>query len=195
MVSFHAPFMIGTGKKEERKIICTSEVGLFISSVRPIAPSFYGKMQPGGSKDFGYAKITMVHGEQPGVCQNPNGRLVPGGNGVGYIINIPHHNLTIYHSGITSLFSDMKIINDLYKPDIAILPVGDDRGMRPAQGAYAVKNFLSNPKTIIPFYMTTLPCFKDGTFENFKKACEEQGVTGKTILNPKDYNTGKAIIE
>ena len=60
-VSFHAPFMIATGKKEERKIICTSEVGLFISSIRPIAPSFYGKMQPGGTKDFGYAKITMVH--------------------------------------------------------------------------------------------------------------------------------------
>jgi len=63
MVSFHAPFMIATGKKDDRKIICTSEVGLFISSVRPIAASFYGKMQPGGSKDFGFAKITMVHGE------------------------------------------------------------------------------------------------------------------------------------
>lgn len=38
MTSFHAPFMIATGKKAERKIICTSECGLFISSVRPIAP-------------------------------------------------------------------------------------------------------------------------------------------------------------
>jgi hypothetical protein len=63
MTSFHAPFMIATGKKDNRKIVCTSETGLFISSIRPIAPTFFGKMQPGGTKDFGYAKISMVHGE------------------------------------------------------------------------------------------------------------------------------------
>merc|ERR1712166_1538714 len=109
------------------------------------------------------------------------GNMIPGGNGVGYIINIPHHNVSIYHSGITSLFSDMKLIDDLYKPDIAIIPVGDDRGMRPAQAAYATKNFLKTPKTIIPMYFTTLPRFKDGTVENFRKACDEAGVEGKTI--------------
>jgi L-ascorbate metabolism protein UlaG (beta-lactamase superfamily) len=152
-------------------------------------------MQPGGTKDFKFAKVTMVHGEQSGVCQRPDGRLVPGGNGVGFIVNIPHHNLTIYHSGITSIFSDMKLINDLYKPDIAIIAIGDDRGMRPATAAYATKNFLNSPKTIIPMYFSSLPCFKDGTVENFTKACKEAGVEGKTILNPKDYNKGKAIIE
>lgn len=73
MTSFHAPFLIATGKKPERKMVCTSEVGLFVSSVRPIAPSFYAKMQPGGTKDFGFAKITMVHGRQSSVCQKPNG--------------------------------------------------------------------------------------------------------------------------
>jgi len=89
----------------------------------------------------------------------------------------------------------MKLIDDLYKPDIAIIPVGDDRGMRPAQAAYATKNFLKTPKTIIPMYFTTLPRFKDGTVENFRKACSEAGVEGKTILNPKDFNNGKALIE
>lgn len=121
--------------------------------------------------------------------------MVTGGNGVGYIINIPHHNLSIYHSGITSLFSDMKLINDLYKPDIAIIPLGDDRGMQPAQAAFATKNYLNSAKTIIPFYLTTLPCYKIGTLENFKKACEDAGVSGKTILDPKDYNLGKSIVE
>lgn len=84
----------------------------------------------------------------------------------------------------------MKIIDDLYKPDIAIIAIGDDRGMRPAQAAYATKNFLNNAKTIIPMYFTSLPCFKDGTVENFKKACEDAGVEDKIILNPKDYNDG-----
>ena len=60
--------MIAAGKRPERKIICSSEVGLFISSIRPIAPTFYGKMQPGGTKDFGFAKISMVHAEATSVC-------------------------------------------------------------------------------------------------------------------------------
>jgi len=36
----------------------------------------------------------------------------------------------------------MQLINDLYKPDIALLPIGDCLGMGPREAAYAVKNFL-----------------------------------------------------
>ena len=194
-VSFHAPFMIAAGKRPERKIICSSEVGLFISSIRPIAPTFYGKMQPGGTKDFGFAKISMVHAEATSVCQRPDGRLTTGGMGVGYVINIPDHNLTIYHSGITNVFRDMQLIDDLHKPNIAIIPIGDDRGMSPRVAAYATKNFLKTPTTIIPMYFSTLPGFKNGTVENYQKECEAIGVEGKTILNPKDLLSGKAIIE
>lgn len=153
-------------------------------------------MQPGGTKDYGFAKITMVHGEQAGTCQAPNGKLMPGGNGVGFIIKIPHHNLTIYHAGITGIFRDMRLINDLYKPDIAIIPIGDDRGMSPAHAAYATKNFLTNAKTIVPAYYTSFPGFKDGTVENFEKALADEGVSDRKILNPKDYlHPGKPIIE
>jgi L-ascorbate metabolism protein UlaG (beta-lactamase superfamily) len=32
--------------------------------------------------------------------------------------------IKVYHAGDTGLFSDMKLIGDLYHPDIALLPIG-----------------------------------------------------------------------
>ena len=70
----------------------------------------------------------------------------------------------------------MKLINDMYKPNVAIIAIGDDRGMSPSTAAYACKNFLTNTKTIIPMYFTSLPSFKNGTVENFRNAMKEAGV-------------------
>ena len=39
----------------------------------------------------------------------------------------PAHNLTIYHSGDTSLFSDLKLFGELHRPDVALLCVGGAR--------------------------------------------------------------------
>jgi len=49
------------GKKENRKIVCTSEVGVYYELIRKINPNFCAKMQKGGTKDFEFAKVTMVH--------------------------------------------------------------------------------------------------------------------------------------
>jgi len=113
------------GKKPERQIVCTSEVGMFYQLFKNIPPQIFAKMQPGGSKDFGWCKITMVHSDHVSTCTGPNGVQMPGGNACGFVIYIPHHKISIYHVGDTSLFSDMKIIDDLYKPDIVLLPIGD----------------------------------------------------------------------
>ena len=61
-------------------------------------------------------------------------------------MTIPNHNLRIYHAGDTNIFSDMKLIDELYKPDIALLPIGDCLGMGPREAAYCVKN--CGPKKI-----------------------------------------------
>ena len=44
---------------------------------------------------------------------------------------------TVYYTGDTSLFSDMKLIKELYNPDILILPIGDRFTMGPEHGAIA----------------------------------------------------------
>lgn len=69
--SMHAPFLIMAGKKEERKIVCTSEVGSYYELFRKIPNNFLAKMQKGGTKDFGFCKVTMVAADHPSTCVGP----------------------------------------------------------------------------------------------------------------------------
>jgi len=59
----------------------------------------------------------------------------------------------VYHAGDTSVFGDMKLIGELYKPDVALLPIGGFFTMDPKQAALAVK--LIRPKTVIPMHYNT----------------------------------------
>ena len=69
--STHTPFMMMGGKKEHRKIVCTTEVGLFLQMFRKVPEPFMAKMQRGGTKDFGFCKITMVRADAPSTCNGP----------------------------------------------------------------------------------------------------------------------------
>lgn len=110
----HTPFLFHLSKKANKQIVCTSEVGMFFSMFRHAPPTALSKMQPGGNKDFGFCKITMTSSKTRSTCYGPQMSLLPGGAGAGFIISIPKHNFKIYHAGDTSLFSDMKIIDELY---------------------------------------------------------------------------------
>jgi L-ascorbate metabolism protein UlaG (beta-lactamase superfamily) len=57
------------------------------------------------------------------------------GNPCGAIIRIGGH--TIYHTGDTALFSDMKLIGELYKPEIVFVCAGDRFTMGPEHAAMA----------------------------------------------------------
>lgn len=192
--SMHAPNLINASKKDKKEIVCTSEVGSFYEQFKRMPPGRMAKMQRGGTKDFGYCKITMVHADHSSSCFGPRGFQVIGGVACGYVINIPHHNISIYHAGDTNMFSDMKLIDDLYRPDIALLPIGDMMGMGPREAAYCVKNFLPTPKLIIPMHFGTFPYFT-GTPEEFQRQCSSMGVEGKNIVDPREFLGGKPIVE
>lgn len=71
----------------------------------------------------------------------------------GIVVNIG--GVTFYHCGDTALFGDMKIIGEIYKPDIAAIPVGDRFTMGPELGARAAE--LIKPKVAIPIHWGTWP--------------------------------------
>jgi len=60
------------------------------------------------------------------------------------------------------MFSDMNLIDTLYKPNVVILPIGGVTTMGPKEAAYCVKNFLPTAETVIPMHTTG-----NGTFEAF----------------------------
>lgn len=119
--------------------------------------------------------------------------VLPGGMACGFVIEIPKYDLRIYHAGDTNMFSDMKIIDDLYKPDIAILPISDVQGMGPREAAHCAKNFLPGVKKFIPMGFGNIPGLT-GKPEDFEAAYTELG--GKAeIIRPSAFYTGKALIE
>ena len=69
--SAHAPLLISAGKKQNRKIVATSEVGTYYELFHRMPPGITEKMQMGGTKDFKFAKVTMVKADHPSTCTGP----------------------------------------------------------------------------------------------------------------------------
>ena len=110
-------------------------------------------MNKGGSQAVKDVTVTMVHADHS--CGISDGdAIIYGGEACGYIIAFAN-GLKIYHAGDTNVFGDMSVIHDLYKPDIAILPIGDRFTMSPREAAYAAK--LLKVNTVIPMHFGTFP--------------------------------------
>lgn len=73
------------------------------------------------------------------------------GEPAGIIFEI--NGIRIYHAGDTSLFSDMKFVKELYRPDIAMLPVGGVYTMDIEHAVIAAEWIGAN--VIIPMHYNT----------------------------------------
>ncbi len=62
---------------------------------------------------------------------------------------------TLYFSGDTNVFSDMQLIEKLYRPELAFLPIGDFYTMGPHEAALACR--LLNVEKVIPMHFGTFP--------------------------------------
>jgi L-ascorbate metabolism protein UlaG (beta-lactamase superfamily) len=111
------------------------------------------EMNKGGTQTVEDIKVTMVHADHS--CGIKDGdELVYGGEACGYVVEFAN-GVKIYHAGDTNVFGDMKIIRELYAPEIAMIPIGDHYTMGPREAAYACN--LLKPKTVIPMHFGTFP--------------------------------------
>lgn len=96
---------------------------------------------------------TMVHADHSCGIQD-NGQIIYGGDPCGYVIEF-ENGTRVYHAGDTNVFGDMKLIGDLFHPDIALLPIGGLYTMGPRLAAHAIK--LLGVKRVIPMHFGTFP--------------------------------------
>jgi L-ascorbate metabolism protein UlaG (beta-lactamase superfamily) len=115
-------------------------------------PNTHG-MNKGGTQKVGELEITMVQALHSSGIQDGD-KMVYGGEPCGLIVRLPG-GLTIYHAGDTAVFGDMKIIGELYAPDLALLPIGDHYTMGPREAALAVR--LLNIRHVVPMHYGTFP--------------------------------------
>ena len=90
-----------------------------------------------------------------------------GGEPVGWIIRL-EDGFRIYFAGDTAVFGDMKTIGERYHPDLALVPIGGNFTMDPADAAWAIKELIK-PKAVIPMHYGTNPLAK-GTAQEFLDA-------------------------
>lgn len=99
--------------------------------------------------------------------------VLAGGEPVGWIIEL-ENGFKIYHMGDTGLFGDMRLIGEVYKPDLVLLPIGGNFTINANLGALAVRDMIK-PKYAIPMHYGTFPILA-GKPEDFAKGMEGSGV-------------------
>lgn len=164
----HMGDLLALASEHRPKIVAIFETCLWIAGKgfeKEICP-----MGKGGSQKVGEFEVTMTHAFHSNSIEDDGVRLY-GGEPAGLVIRLPG-GFTIYHAGDTALFGDMKLIAELYKPDVAMLPIGDLFTMGPREAAYATR--LLGVKHVIPMHYATFPVLT-GTVEGFRHETREIG--------------------
>jgi len=142
--------------------ICLNELANYVASKGFNAHNMH--IGGGYNFDFGRVKLTIAH----------HGSMTPdnyyAGEPSGVILTIDGKSL--YHTGDTGLFYDMKLIGEMTPIDYMLLPIGDNFTMGIIDAVKAVE--LANPKIAIPMHYNTFPIINADPYE-FKKKVEEIG--------------------
>ena len=114
--------------------------------------------------DFGRLKFTIAH----------HGSMTPdntyGGEPAGVVLTID--GKTVYHTGDTGLFYDMKLVGEMNPLDYMLLPIGDNFTMGINDAVKAVE--LADPSVAIPMHYNTFPVIEADPHE-FKAKVEAIG--------------------
>jgi L-ascorbate metabolism protein UlaG (beta-lactamase superfamily) len=128
-------------------------------------------MNRGGSLDVAGLRVTMTDARHSsGFVEN--GEMIYMGEAAGFVVRL-EDGLTLYYAGDTALFGDMRLIGEMYKPDIAFLPIGDRFTMDPVAAARACE-FLG-VRQVVPMHWGTFPILT-GTPAQLKALVEPRGV-------------------
>jgi len=162
------------------KVISQFEIGGWLKCQGAKEHQVIG-MNTGGTLTFMDVRITMVAAvHTSSIAENGGNRAL--GFPIGYVLRFAN-GFTIYNTGDTAVTMDMKIVHDLYKPNLVILPIGDFYTMGAEQAAYALR--LLKPQFAIGGHWGTWNGMPPGTPEALEKELAQyQLSTHLIILKP-----------
>ena len=146
----HIADAVALGVKHAPQTVCIFETSVWLEGKG--VKTCVG-MNKGGTVEVAGVKVTMVHADHScGILDD--GKIIYGGDPCGYVIEL-ENGYRIYHAGDTNVFGDMKLIAELYRPDMAMIPIGGHYTMGPREAAYACR--LLGAKEIVPMHFGTFP--------------------------------------
>jgi L-ascorbate metabolism protein UlaG (beta-lactamase superfamily) len=105
----------------------------------------------GGTIEVAGVQVTMTHAFHSSSA--PDGTYT--GEAAGFVFDLGGPR--VYVAGDTAVFGDMALIAELYRPTVAVLPIGDHFTMGPREAAKALE-LLGNPRCV-PCHWGTFPIF------------------------------------
>jgi len=137
-------------RRHHPTIVCNHEIAVWLASKG--VEGVIG-MNKGGTVEAAGLQVTMVSADHSSGIQDGD-QLIYGGEAAGFVLTLPD-GFRLYHAGDTNVFGDMRIVAELYRPDLALLPIGGHYVMSPVEAAHAVR-LLGVPR-VIPIHYGTFP--------------------------------------
>lgn len=124
----------------------------------------------GGSVDIRGVRLSMTQALHTAAKGAPTGVIVEG------------EGKAVYHAGDTGLFGDMHFFGELYKLNLALIPIGGYYTMGAKEAAEAVK--LLKPKVVIPMHYKTFPVLAQSADEFTRIVRENMPKVKVVVLDP-----------
>jgi L-ascorbate metabolism protein UlaG (beta-lactamase superfamily) len=174
----HADHMgdaLSIAKATDCEMICVNEIAKYAQSngVDAMGANIGGTIELGMTR---YSFVPAVHSN--GI--DDAGFGWDAGSPAGVVIR---DRSVVYHAGDTALFSDMSLIHELYKPKVALLPIGGRFTMDAEAALMAVK--LIKPEIVIPMHYNTFDVIKADPYK-FQRLVEENTDTEAIVLESGD---------
>jgi L-ascorbate metabolism protein UlaG (beta-lactamase superfamily) len=130
----------------------------------------------GGTVDVDGIKITLTDANHS--SSTNDGTYA--GEPAGLVVEL-EDGFTLYFAGDTNVFGDMALIRRIYKPEVAVLPIGDHFTMGPREAAVALE--LLGVARCVPCHYGTFPLLT-GTPDELRKLAP-----GVEVLSPEPGET------
>jgi L-ascorbate metabolism protein UlaG (beta-lactamase superfamily) len=166
--SDHIGDVVAIARATSAPVVCLFEVGLYLADK---GLHHVKDMGIGGTQDVAGVQITMTQAVHSGSIVEA-GRILYLGGAAGFILRAPGMP-TIYFAGDTGIFGDMKLIRDLYAPQIAFLPIGDLYTMGPDTAAIAARWL--GVRQVVPMHWGTFPVLS-GTPQALKEHLKDSDI-------------------
>jgi L-ascorbate metabolism protein UlaG (beta-lactamase superfamily) len=169
----HMGDAVTLAKKYKPAVLCNFEISLYLDR-KGVANTV--AMNKGGTVEAAGLKFTMVHATHSSGIED-GGQVIYGGEAAGFVVTL-EDGTRIYHAGDTAVHADMALIGELYRPDIAVLPIGDHYTMSPREAAVAAR--MLKPRWIVPGHYGTYPVLT-GTPDALREELKKLGLDCEVV--------------
>jgi L-ascorbate metabolism protein UlaG (beta-lactamase superfamily) len=163
---------------------CMHEMSLWLARQLPGGADQVIGMNKGGTVAAAGLKVTMVGADHSAGDWNAGGETTLYlGEPAGFVVEL-ENGFRIFHAGDTQVTSDMTLIRELFRPDLAMLPIGGHFTMDPTAAALATE--MLGVQHVLPIHWGTFPVLT-GTPQQLADAIKVRAGTAQVhAWNPGD---------